>query len=178
MGIQAKRLADLLTATRLLIAGLILWMGVVGGPAALGSAVTALVFGWLTDLLDGPLARRDPRALHTWLGDNDLAADVAVAFALTAYMGLSGYFPLSLALLYLLLTTLAMERTRSAELGWAVQAPPYGAILYLALRHTPLQGALALAYIGFVLIATWPRFPHQTLPQFLEGMKALLRRRP
>ena len=177
MGIQTKRLADLLTATRLLIAGLILWIGIVGGAAALGSVVTALVFGWLTDLLDGPLARRDPRALRTWLGDNDLAADVAVAFALTVYLGLSDYVPLPLALLYLLLTTLAMERTRSAELGWAVQAPPYGAILYLALRYTPLHGTLALAYIGFVLIATWPRFPRQTLPQFLEGMKALLRRK-
>jgi len=40
----------------------------------------------------------------------------------------------------------------------------------------PLDGLLLVAWIGFVLVATWPRFSQRTLPEFLGGMREFFRR--
>jgi hypothetical protein len=53
--------------------------------------------------------------------------------------------------------------------------PEYAAMIWTAWRTVPPYGLLLAAWIGFVLVATWPRFPQQTLPEFLGGMCDLLR---
>jgi hypothetical protein len=49
-------------------------------------------------------------------------------------------------------------------------------MIWTAWRTVPTYGLLLVTWIGFVLVATWPRFPQQTLPEFLGGMRDLLRR--
>ncbi len=45
-------------------------------------AAQILPAAWTTNLLDGPLAGRDPRGTRTWIGDHDLQADLTVALGL------------------------------------------------------------------------------------------------
>ncbi|RLC92140.1 MAG: hypothetical protein DRI77_13205, partial [Chloroflexi bacterium] len=135
-----------------------------------------LLVAWITDVLDGPLARRDPRGIHTWIGDHDLEADLTVALGVWIYLALTGFISPWLAGAYVLIVAAALYRFGSAHLAWGVQALPYGAMIWTAWRVASPYGVLLVAWIGLVLAATWPRFPRQTLPEFLGGMRDLLQR--
>lgn len=175
--LQTKTLADLLTGARFLFGLYFIWLALTGGPQALSAAALLLLASWVSDVLDGPLARRDPRGIRTWIGDHDLHADMTVGFGVWVYLGMAGYVDLRLTVAYLVLSAMALWRSQSVQLRWLLQAPPYGWMIWTALHYAPEYGVALLGWIGFVLIATWPRFPKQTLPDFIRGMKALFRRR-
>jgi len=171
--IRVKTIADTLTVSRFLLALLILWLGVTGGNEALPAAATVLIFAWATDLLDGPLARRDRSGRQTWVGTLDLQADMSVATGVLGYLTLAGFVPLWAGMAYLAVSVALLWYFRSVHIGWAVQAIPYGLMLYVALRHALLQGFIAVAWLVLALIVTWPRFPNETVPNFLSGMRSL-----
>jgi hypothetical protein len=175
--ISPKTLADLLTAVRFCLAGFILWLGMRGGAEALPAVVVVLVLGWITDVLDGPLARRDPSGRHTWIGNRDLEVDMAMGLAVLAYLTLAHYLTLKATIGYVVVCAALWWYFRSAQLGWAVQAPPYAGMIYAALRDAPRYGLMVIGYLALVVVATWPRFPQVTVPQFLEGMRNLGRAR-
>ena len=172
-----KALADTLTSVRFLLAFYLIWLGWQKGPQAVGSAALTLLIAWVTDVLDGPLARRDPRGIRTWIGDRDLEADLMVALGVWIYLTLAGFLSLWLAGLYLLVTAVALWRLGSDQLAWGLQALPYGAMIWTSWREAPAYGLLLVAWLGLVLVATWPRFPRQTVPEFLNGVRDLRRRR-
>ena len=62
---------------------------------------------------------------------------------------------------------------RSQHVAWAIQALPYAAIIYTALRYALPYGLAAVGYILLMLIATWPRFLQVTIPQFFRGIGSL-----
>jgi len=136
-------------------------------PAAL-----TLLVAWATDVLDGPLARRDPRDIRTWIGDHDLEADVTVALGVWIYLTLAGFLSPWLAVAYVLAAAAALWHLDSTHLAWGVQALPYGAMIWTSWPC----GLLLVAWIGLVVVVTWPRFPRHTLPEFLNGMRSLWRR--
>ena len=171
--ITTKTLADILTASRFGLAWVLLWLGISRGAAGLPSAVGILIIAWTTDLLDGPLARKDPSSRHTWIGDHDLETDMSVSLGGLAFIVLAGYLATWIAVSYVIICLILLWRFRSQELGWAVQAPPYAAMLFIRLRHAPIYGLAIVAYLILVIIATWPRFPQVTVPQFLSGMRNL-----
>jgi len=171
--VSTKTLADVLTAVRFCLAGFILWLGVKGGAEALPAAVVALLLAWVTDVLDGPLARRDPSGRHTWIGDQDLAIDMSVGMAVLAYLTLSGYLTLKATIAYVAVCVALLWYFRSVHLAWTVQAPPYAGMTYAALRDSPRYGLMIVGYVALVVVATWPRFPERVVPQFLEGMRTL-----
>ena len=51
-------------------------------------------------------------------------------------------------------------------------------LLWLGLHSgpevVPPHGLLLVTWVALVLIATWPRFAQQVLPEFLNGMRDLL----
>ena len=171
--IRTKTIADTLTLSRFLLALLILWLGVTGGSEPLPTAITALIFAWATDVLDGPLARRDPSGRQTWVGTLDLQADIGVAAGVLGFLTFGGFVPVWMGVTYALIAAALTYCLRSQHLGWAVQAPPYGVMLYVALRDAPLHGSIAVAWIALTVIVTWPRFPKETLPAFFRGMRSL-----
>ena len=171
--VSTKTVADLLTALRFGLAWLILWLGISAGAEALPAAMTVLVLAWITDLLDGPLARRDPSGRTTWIGDRDLETDISVSIGVLAYLTLAHYVAPSTAILYGLLCAALLSKFRSRQLGMVVQAPPYAGIIYVALRDAQNYGLLAVGYVLLVVAATWPRFPQVVVPQFLEGIRDL-----
>jgi phosphatidylglycerophosphate synthase len=171
--IRAKTIADTLTVTRVFLALLILWVGVTGGSEALPAAMTALIFAWATDLLDGPFARRDPSAEQTWVGERDLHADMSVGLCVLGYLTFSGFIPVWAGVAYLALCVALLLYFRSVHLGWLVQAPPYLMMLILSLLYARIQGYIAIAWMLLGVIFTWPRFPRETVPTFLRAMRAL-----
>jgi phosphatidylglycerophosphate synthase len=175
--LQAKTLADTLTGGRFLLAFYLLWLGLQNDPAAIAPATLALLLAWISDVLDGPLARRDLYRRHTWIGDHDLAADLAVALGTWLYLALAGFVPFVPAVAYAAAASAAVWHFGSVPLAWGVQALPYAAMIWTALRLVPPHGWLLVTWIAVVLLATWPRFPRQILPDFLNGMRALLARR-
>jgi phosphatidylglycerophosphate synthase len=110
--ISTKTLADALTAARFCLAGVILWLGIKGGAEALPAAVVTLVLAWVTDVLDGPLARRDPSGRHTWIGDRDLEIDISVGVAVLVYLTLAGYVSLKAAVGYSIVCVVLLWRFR------------------------------------------------------------------
>jgi len=171
--IHAKTIADSLTLSRFLLALLILWLSLTSGSEALPAVTTALIFAWATDLLDGPLARRDPSGRQTWVGTLDLQVDLSIATAVLCFLTFGGFIPAWAGITYALIAAWLLFHFRSQHLGWAVQAPPYGVMLYVALRYATLHGSLAVAWIILTVIVTWPRFPKETVPAFLHGMRNL-----
>jgi hypothetical protein len=135
--------------------------------------VLTLLLAWVTDVLDGSLARRDPSGRQTWIGDQDLAVDMSVGMAVLAYLTLSGYLTLKATSAYVVVCAALLWCFRSIHLAWAVQAPPYAGMIYAAVRDRPKYGLMLISYVVLVVIATWPRFPKHVVPQFLEGMRKL-----
>ena len=172
-----KTLADALTGVRFLLGLYLIWLGWKKGPEAIVPAALALLAAWATDVLDGPLARRDPRGIHTWIGDHDLEADLAVALGVWVYLTLAGFLSPWLAVAYGLAAAVALWRFGSAHLAWGVQALPYGAMIWTSWRMVPTCGLLLVGWIVLVVVATWPRFPRHTLPGFLNGVRDLWSRR-
>jgi len=177
MLLRTKALADVLTGVRFLLGLYLIPLGLYGGSEAVVPATLILLLAWATDVLDGPLARHDPRGIHTWIGDHDLEADMMVALGVWTYLTTAGYLAPWLAVAYLLAVAAALWHFRSIHVAWGVQALPYGAMIWTALQVAPSYGLLLVAWIALVLVATWPRFPRQTLPEFLNGVRRLLQRR-
>lgn len=174
--LQAKTLADTLTGVRFLLGLYLLWLGLHRGPKAVATATLTLLVAWITDGLDGPLARRDPRGRRTWIGDHDLEADLTVALGAWAYLALAGFISLGLAVAYTAAGAAALWHFGSTSLAWGLQALPYGAMIWTAWRIVPTYGLLLVLWIALMVIVPWPRFPKQTIPEFLNGMRDLLRR--
>ncbi len=78
---RQKRIADILTLSRLPIAAAVFLLGLLYGEAALGIGLMLVLVGWTTDIFDGRLARTDPNGAHTAIGDADLAIDLVLDVA-------------------------------------------------------------------------------------------------
>jgi len=172
---NVKYLADLLTGTRALLAFWLVWLGLNGGAERLAAASVALIAAWTTDILDGPLARRAPQTTQTWLGDHDLEVDVLVSLGVWSYLTLSGFIAPPLAVAYVLLCVALLWFARSAHVAWGVQALPYGTLLWTALQEARFYGLAMSAWVVGAVVATWPRFPNQTVPEFVKGIRDLWR---
>ncbi len=87
-----KRAADILTAVRLLGAGLIPVIGLIrGAPAVAGTAGWLLLLLWLTDLFDGQLARRSGHAGEGFFGRNDGWVDLLLGLGSFTLLALTGF---------------------------------------------------------------------------------------
>jgi hypothetical protein len=171
----AKRLADLLTASRVLIALIFAWLSLVGARDSLMLAGFLLLTSWTSDLFDGALARQSG-AGPTWIGDHDLEVDVAVSLGVLMYLVGAGFLEPTYAAVYILLWGLIFWRW-----GWQrgpamlFQAPIYLWFIVVAIRYAPQVGWWLIGYVAVVVVITWPRFPREVVPGFLSGMSKLIK---
>lgn len=172
--IRAHRFADMLTLSRALVAVGMIWVGLTSGISGVGLIAWLLMIAWTSDSLDGPIARRVAPDESSLIGDLDLAFDITVSLGLLGYAVVAGFIPSLAALGYLLAWAIIFLRWGFARsLGMLIQAPIYGLFVLLALSRSPTAGAALLAWIGMVVIVTWPRFPNEVIPGFLKGMRRL-----
>jgi len=165
-----KRLADLLTASRVGLALIISWLGLAGTRDSLALVGFLLLTSWISDLFDGALARQSG-ARPTWIGDHDLEADVAVSLGVLMYLVGTGFLAPIHAAIYLLLWGLIFWRwSWQRDPAMLFQAPIYLWFIVVAMRYAPQAGWWLIGYVAVVLVVTWPRFPREVVPGFLSGM--------
>jgi hypothetical protein len=170
-----RNLADLLTVSRALLGLGLAWLGFKVGARALPAALLILVLSWFTDLLDGPVARRDTTSPLTWVGRHDAEADLSASLGVVAYLVLSGYMAGWLGVLTIV-ATLALWVLHSRQLAWPLYATPYGVLVFVALRKVPVLGWLAVAYLLLTLAVRWPRLRSEYLPEFFQAVGGLRER--
>ncbi len=170
--LQAKTVADLLTATRLLLAFVILLLGPLGGQEALGLVMMVQILAWSTDVLDGNFARRDRSGRSSWWDDKDFPVDLILVLSLFLYLTISHFILPWFALLYLALAILLISRFRSQEVAMSFMAPVLALALYLSLREAPFWGYVTILWCLVTLVTGWPRFLY-VVQTFIQGMRDL-----
>ena len=168
----AKQIADLLTFGRAMLAVVLIGAGLYQGENGLPVAALVMLASWTSDTFDGPLARRSRVQYRTWIGDHDLEVDMTVAAGLLGFMLGKGYVSLWIGGIYLLFAGLIFWRWGiHRSWGMLFQAPIYGWFIWITLRDAPLYGALLVLWIALVVVVTWPKFPKEVVPGFLDGMR-------
>lgn len=172
----AKQVADLLTWFRVFLCFAFIWVGRTQGESGLPVAIAMLISSWTSDSLDGPIARRSRIQYHTWVGDHDLEIDMAVGASVVVYMLLSGLLAPMYGVSYLLIWAVYFwRRGVPRSIGMLFQAPCYGWFIVVSMRSAPAAGWWLVAWLAVALVATWPKFPRETVPGFLGGLKHVLR---
>jgi len=171
--IVAKQFADLITATRGLIAFFLIWLGSHSGAEGLSLAVWLMLADWIGDAIDGPISRRSSVKYHTWIGDHDLEIDMTVSIGLLIYMLQSGYLSIWVVIGYLILWGgyFLQHHGIPRSYGMLFQTPIYAWFIYLAMRDAPQVGWLILVFVAATIVITWPRFPNVIIPGFFEGIR-------
>jgi hypothetical protein len=139
------------------------------GAEALSVAIVIVLLCWLTDLVDGPLARHDADTAITWVGKHDAEANLASSLGLTAYLVFSGY-PSGWLGALLVLLMLSLWLLHSHQLAWPFYVLPYVILGIVACRRAPLFGWLAIGYVLTTLAVRWSRLRSESLPESFQAV--------
>lgn len=165
------RIADLLTASRFVVA-LVL---AAGRPRA-GLAVLLVAYAWMSDGLDGSLARSTGG--NGRLARLDPVADVSVGLGVVWYLGAVGVVPAATTRVTAAFVIALWASTGVLAVQMLLQALAYGAFLWWAFAIPVVGRWLLPAVILVILAAEWRRFVSELVPRFLGGWRDLLAGRP
>jgi phosphatidylglycerophosphate synthase len=172
---SAKQLADFITLLRALLGFCLVWIGLTDGADGLQKAVLIMIVAWTGDAIDGKIARRSKNYYNTWLGDHDLEVDMAVSCGLLVFLITSGFVPVWIASLYVLSWFFLFWRFRKVKvLAMLSQAPIYAWFVFVALVSLPNVGLWILVWMVVAVILTWPQFPKEVVPGFINGFREFL----
>jgi len=169
-----KRLADLLTLSRFFLSLGIMALGVWRGEGMLPSVVMMALLAWMTDTLDGPLARRARPQRTTWIGEQDFPIDVFMVVALLSYLTAINVVPWQGVLMYLLVATAAIWWLREQAVALAFMAPVDALFLYTGWQRAPTETRWVFLYLAVTLFLDWHRFCYM-VGVFINGMRRVLR---
>ena len=173
--LTAKSVADFITLFRAILGLSLVWLGLTEGAQGMQKAVLIMITNWTCDTIDGKIARRSKHYYHTWIGDHDLEIDMAVSCGLLVYLVTSGFISVWIASFYVLLWAYIFWRWRNVKvLGMLSQAPIYGFFIWIAFTKLPNVGVWILVWIVIAIIITWPQFPQQVVPDFINGMREFI----
>ena len=147
-------LADLLTLTRLAIAVSILCLGLLFGPVALRTAIILVFVGWLTDTIDGPLARSSG-SRQTWVARVDVPADNALVFSFFLFIVITGLYPVIPALALVAAIGLIVLIRPTYPVIQMVSAPFFALPIVLSFCAGWLVGAIYVVFLTALVIARW-----------------------
>lgn len=168
-----KRVPDLLTASRAIIAVAIVSLGFVG-PRALETVILLTMLGWTTDILDGKFARRYKKQA-TWVGEREFAFDMVMVFAGLCYLVMAGFIPSAPAAIYVAVAALFIAYFRSKMVTMSFAFPIVASPLIIAYFNAPRAALYFTVWIGLVLLVDWRRFKGVVL-EFIANAKALQKR--
>jgi hypothetical protein len=167
---KMKYAADFLTFSRLLIAASLALVGWILGPDGLIISTILMIYSWGSDILDGSLARLSRVTKVTWIGSHDLYFDMFVAVGLLIYLTAAGFVKPTVSIVYILLWGLLFWRFGILSfLGKLFQTPIYAWFLFTTFRYEPLYAVVIVFFLLLAIIFTWPRFPRETVPDFLSS---------
>jgi phosphatidylglycerophosphate synthase len=167
-----KRVPDLLTASRAVIAVAIATLGFVG-PRALEAVVLLIILGWTTDILDGRLARRwkkDP----TWIGEKEFAFDMVMVVGGLCYLVMAGFFPPVIAGIYVAVAALVIAFFRSKSVTMSFAFPLVALPLVVSWFNAPRAALWFTAWIAVAVVLDRKRFKGVVL-EFISNYRAIRR---
>lgn len=167
--IAVGRTADSLTLARIPLAVMI---SVVIAANRLFAGAVLLVCAWITDTLDGILARRAPG--KTRLGPWDSTADGMISMGLMTGLVLGGYLP-SLWLIPVAVLGGLLLLVRSLASGMLLQAMAYGWFVRIAVAEDRTARNLTIAAILAAAVVYGHRVPRVLIPRFFRDLARLKR---
>jgi len=168
-----KRVPDVLTLSRGLIAAAIFSLGFVGRDA-LPAVLLLTMLGWTTDILDGRVARRINKA-PTWVGEKEFAFDMLMVFSGLCYLVLSGFIPFLPAIIYTMVAAAFIAYFRSKMVTMSFATPVVALPLVVAYFEAPHALIWYVVWIVAALIFDWRRFKAVVL-EFIENTRKLAKR--
>ena len=160
--------ADALTASRVPLA---LVLGIAIGTGNWGLAIPVLVIAWLTDLLDGMIARASKG--QTRLGEWDFRVDVTLGIAILIGLSALGKGPLWLSLSVIGLLAGWTWITGNPSPAMLMMGIAYGWFLPVLFIDKPTLWWMPFAAIPLILALDWRRFFTVILPAFFKGAARL-----
>jgi len=171
-----KRVPDLLTLSRGLIAAAILALGFAEkfgllAASALPAVLLLTMLGWTTDILDGRLARRFKKT-PTWVGEKEFAFDMLMVFSGLCYLVLSGFIPFAPAIIYTMVAAAFIAYFRSKMITMSFATPVVALPLIVAYFEAPNVLVWYIVWIAVALVFDWRRFKGVVL-EFIANTKKL-----
>ena len=164
-------LADALSILRLVLALVILWLGWTQGRAVLPQVILLATAGWISDGIDGGLARRS--ACPTRLGRFDYPLDVLLTWSEFIYAALAGFIsPIFLVAYSVLAIGVSLWFRRKAVLVLFMRGID-GIVLYLALSYAPLYVLPLLLWLLILGIVYRDRV-RTGIPRWLHELAVIL----
>ena len=168
-----RRLPDLLTLSRGLVAAVILLLGFVGARA-LEAVILLTIVGWTTDIFDGRLARKYNKP-PTWIGEREFIFDMVMVFSGLCYLVMSGLINGWLALIYILVAAVCIAFFRSKMITMSFATPLVALPLIVATVKEPRAALWYFIWIVGALALDWSRFKG-VVREFLENARRLAHR--
>lgn len=162
--------ADGLTAARTMLA---VGIAALVADDSIDAAALVLAIAWLTDALDGPLARHADAP--TRLGDWDMPADVSVGAGMLVGLGFAGTMPLWLVITLLIGAGGGFIFLRSPALGMILQAVAYGVFLWRLWSEGAPTRWVPVAVAGTIGVLDFRRLTRIVLPEFFRGVSQAVR---
>jgi hypothetical protein len=95
-----------------------------------------------------------------------------VSVGLIIYLVLNHYVQVSSVALYLGLWSIYfLFNGIPRSMGMLFQAPIYAWFIYMALLYAPKVGWMLVGWVISAVVITWPRFPQEVIPGFLDGVR-------
>ena len=168
-----RKLADLLTASRAIIAAIIVALGFVG-PEVLEFVILLIIIGWTTDIFDGRLARRYQKQA-TWVGEREFRFDMLMVFSSLCYLVTAGFIPFIPAAIYIAIAAAFIAYFRSKSITMSFACPLAALPIIVAYFNAPRAAFVFITWIILALILDWRRFK-QVVRTFIQNAKALQKR--
>ncbi|MFC2078546.1 CDP-alcohol phosphatidyltransferase family protein [Candidatus Bipolaricaulota bacterium] len=165
-----RKLPDLLTLSRGLVAAAIFSLGFVGARA-LEAVILLTILGWTTDIFDGRIARRYNKP-PTWIGEREFLFDMVMVFSGLCYLVMSKLIDPWLALGYILVAAVCIAFFRSKMITMSFATPLVALPLIVASFKAPRAALWYLIWIVGAVILDWSRFKG-VVREFLENAKKL-----
>ena len=154
---------DFLTASRLLLAGIIIVLGATQGRQVTPIVVILVIVAWTTDNLDGFIARRIPKRAPSWLGRHDFAIDVIFTWATLAYIVLTGFLAWWIGAAYTLVALIVAWRARRKPITILFLRLVDVTAAVLVLWYYPMLGLALLVFLLLLAAVQWPRLSRDSV---------------
>ncbi|MBU1670870.1 MAG: CDP-alcohol phosphatidyltransferase family protein [Actinobacteria bacterium] len=152
-----KRVADMLTASRLVIALAVITVGLLFGREAVGIVLMLILIGWTTDVVDGQLARSLETPVQSRIGDNDLAVDLVLDLAGYIYFIACGFLAPVWSLGYLLAACIIVSFVRTRRIILILEMPLLMITPIIAFTQLNWVSIIYVAWLLGILAYNWSR---------------------
>jgi cardiolipin synthase len=170
----SKQVADFLTLSRSVLSFLFIWLAKDNDQGTLPFAIILLLICWISDVLDGPLARQSRIKYQNFIGENDILADLMVATGVVIYMIMVGYLHTYIGTAFIVIFFLLFFRYGYKEsIGMTYQPIVYLYFLWIAFANAPAYAIWLLVYLVLITIFSWKRLLYEQIPRFFNGFREL-----